>query len=241
MTVEADPPATPGRHPVAPSAMRRAIARRMTESKQQIPHFYLSTDIEMDALLDVVAAVNSGRAREERITVTAFLLRAVALTLAEHPAFNAAWAGDQLERWDAINIGVAIALDDGLIAPALLDCRDRDIADLAAALGDLATRTRAGKLRAAEVSEGTFTLSNLGMYDVTAFTAIITPPQVAILATAKTIERPVARDGQIVARKVMTATLSSDHRAVDGVAAAGFLGTLKRTIEDPAPWAEVVP
>ena len=241
MTVDAELPATPGRQPVAPSAMRRAIARRMTESKQQIPHFYLSTEIEMDALLDVAAAANSRRAREARITLTAFLLRAVALTLVEHPAFNAAWAGDRLERWDAINLGVAIALDDGLIAPALLDCRDRDIVDLSVALGDLATRSRAGKLRAAEVGEATFTLSNLGMYDVTAFTAIITPPQVAILATAKTIERPIARDGQIIARKVMTATLSSDHRAVDGVAAAGFLSTLKRTIEAPAAWAEVAP
>lgn len=241
MTVDAESPATPGRQPVAPSAMRRAIARRMTESKQQIPHFYLSTEIEMDALFEVVGATNSQRAREERITVTAFLLRAVALTLAEHPAFNAAWAGDRLERWDAINIGVAIALDDGLIAPALLDCRDRDIADLGEGLGDLATRTRAGKLRAAEVSQATFTLSNLGMYDVTAFTAIITPPQVAILATAKAVERPVAHDGQIVTRKLMTATLSSDHRAVDGVAAAGFLGTLKRMIEAPAAWAEVAP
>ena len=132
---------------------------------------------------------NDGRAREERVTVTAFLLRAAALTLAEHPAFNAAWDDDTLERWDAINIGVAIALDDGLIAPALLDCRDRGIADLARGLADLVARTKAGKLRAAEVSDGTFTLSNLGMTEVTAFTAIITPPQVAILATARTVER----------------------------------------------------
>ena len=155
-------------------------------------------------MLAAADAVNAGRSREDRITVTAFLIRAVALTLAEHPAFNAAWAGDVVERWDAINIGVAIALDDGLIAPALLDCRDRGIADLAAGLGDLVARTRAGKLRAPEIGEGTFTLSNLGMFDVTAFTAIITPPQVAILATARTVERPVVRDGQVVIRRVMT-------------------------------------
>jgi pyruvate dehydrogenase E2 component (dihydrolipoyllysine-residue acetyltransferase) len=218
--------------------MRRAIARRMTESKQQIPHFYLSTEIEMDPLLDLVSETNVGRAREERVTVTAFLLRAVALTLAEHPAFNAAWANDTLERWDAINIGVAIALDDGLIAPALLDCGERGIADLARGLADLVARTKAGKLRAAEVSDGTFTLSNLGMTEVTAFTAIITPPQVAILATARTVERAVVRDGEIVARRIMTATLSSDHRALDGVAAAGFLGTLKGLVETPGAWAE---
>ncbi len=234
-----DPKSLAGRHPVGQSPMRRAIARRMTESKQQVPHFYLSTEIEMDALLAVADRASDGRAREDRVTVTAFLLRAVALTLAEHPAFNAVWNGDVVEGWDAINIGVAIALDDGLIAPALLDCRERGIADLAADLGDLVARTRAGKLRAAEIGEGTFTLSNLGMFDVTAFTAIITPPQVAILATAKTVERPVVRDGEIVVRKVMTATLSSDHRVVDGVGAAGFLGTLKRRIETPGSWAEV--
>ena len=231
--------AAEGRHPVTPSPMRRAIARRMAESKQSAPHFYLSTEIGMDALLDRVDAVNDGRAREERITVTAFLLRAVALTLAEHPAFNAVWNGDVVERVDALNIGVAIALDDGLIAPALLDCRDRSIADLAAGLGDLVTRTRAGKLRAPEINDGTFTLSNLGMFDVTQFTAIITPPQVAILATAKTVERAVVRDGAVGTARVMTATLSSDHRVVDGVGAARLLATLKGRLEDPGAWAEV--
>ncbi len=226
-----------GRHRVSQGPMRRAIARRMTESKQQVPHFYLSTEIEMDALLAAADRANEGRAREDRVTVTAYLLRAVALTLVEHPAFNAVWNGDAIERVDAVNIGVAIALDDGLIAPALLDCADRDVPDLAAGLADLVARTRAGKLRAAEIGEGTFTLSNLGMFEVTAFTAIITPPQVAILATARTVERPVVRDGEIVVRRVMTATLSSDHRVVDGVGAAGFLGTLKGLIEAPGDWA----
>ena len=238
MSQTEDPGRHVGRHPVRQSPMRRAIARRMTESKQQVPHFYLSSDIDMDALLAVADAVNRRGSREERVTVTAFLLRAVALTLAEHPAFNAAWAGDVVERSDAINIGVAIALDDGLITPALLDCRDRGIADLGAGFGDLVARIRAGKLRAAEIGEGTFTLSNLGMFDVSAFTAIITPPQVAILATAKTVERPVVRDGQVVVRRVMTATLSADHRVVDGAGAAGFLGTFKRLIEAPGDWAE---
>jgi pyruvate dehydrogenase E2 component (dihydrolipoamide acetyltransferase) len=235
----AEPGALDGRYPVTPSPMRRAIARRMVESKGSAPHFYLSTEIEMDALMAAADNANAGRPREERVTVTAFLLRSVALTLAEHPAFNAVWNGDVVELWDAINIGVAIALDDGLIAPALLDCRERGIADLAAGLGDLVARTRAGKLRAPEIGEGTFTLSNLGMFDVTAFTAIITPPQVAILATARTVERAVVRDGAIVIRRVMAATLSSDHRVVDGVGAAGFLGTLKALIEAPGAWADV--
>jgi pyruvate dehydrogenase E2 component (dihydrolipoamide acetyltransferase) len=221
--------------------MRRAIARRMTESKQQVPHFYLATEIEMDALLDLVDRTNEGRERADRVTVTAFLLRAVALTLAEHPAFNAVWSGDVVERVDAINIGVAIALDDGLIAPALLDCRDRGVPDLASGLADLVARTRAGKLRAPEINDATFTLSNLGMFDITAFTAIITPPQVAILATARTVERPVARDGEVVVRRIMTATLSSDHRVVDGVGGARLLGTLKGLLEAPGDWASVAP
>lgn len=231
--------AQPGREPINQSPMRRAIARRMAESKGPVPHFYLTAEVEMDALLDLVDATNVDRAREERITVTAFLLRAVALTLVEHPAFNAAWNGDTIERWEAINIGVAIALEDGLIAPALLDCRERGVADLATGLGDLVTRTRAGKLRAPEIGEGTFTLSNLGMFDVTAFTAIITPPQVAILATARTVERPVVRDGAVTTRRIMNATLSSDHRVVDGVGAARLLGTLKGLLEAPGDWAQV--
>ena len=214
--------------------MRRAIARRMTESKQQAPHFYLSTEVEMDELLAAVDRANEGRSREERLTVTAFLARAVALTLAEHSAFNAVWNGDIVERVDDINLGVAIALDDGLIAPALLDCRDRSVEDLASGLKDLVARTRSGKLRAPEIGEGPFTLSNLGMFDVTAFTAIITPPQVAIRATARTMERPVRRDGELAFRQVMTATLSSDHRVVDGAGAARFLGTMKGVLESPA-------
>jgi pyruvate dehydrogenase E2 component (dihydrolipoamide acetyltransferase) len=220
VTVGSTQRAVPGRHRVDQSPMRRAIARRMVESKTQVPHFYLSTEVEMDRLLDLVDAINRDREGGDRVTVTAFLLRAVAITLAEHPAFNAAWDGDGVERWEAINIGVAIALDDGLIAPALLDCGPRDVDDLARGLADLVDRTRAGKLRAAEVAEATFTLSNLGMFDVTQFTAIITPPQVAILATARTMERPVVRDGDVVVRRLMTATLSSDHRVVDGVGAA---------------------
>ncbi len=228
---------TEGRHPVSPSPMRRAIARRMSESKASAPHFYLSTDIEMDALLTLADRRNDGRPRETRVTVTAFLVRALALTLAEHPAFNAAWNGDVVESVDAINVGVAIALDDGLIAPALLDCRERGVEDLSRGLADLVARTRAGRLRAPEISEGTFTLSNLGMFDVTQFTAIITPPQVAILATARTAERAVVRDGQLAIRRLMTATLSSDHRVVDGVGAARFLGTLKGLLEAPEAWA----
>ena len=136
-----------------------------------------------------------------------------------------------------MNIGVAIAVDDGLIAPALLDCSNRSVDDLATGLADLVARTRAGRLRAAELGDATFTLSNLGMFDVTAFTAIVTPPQVAILATARTEPRAVVRDGAVTVRQLMTATLSSDHRVVDGVGAARFLETFKGLVQAPDAWA----
>ena len=212
--------------------MRAAIGRRMVASKREAPHFYVSTEIEMDAALAAVDAANA--AGGPRVTVTAHLVRAVADALTDHPELNAVWDGDSLYAVRALNIGVAIALDDGLIAPALLDCADRPVSELAAALTDLAARARAGRLRAPEIAEATFTVSNLGMFDVSAFTAIITPPQVAILATGRTEPRPVVRDGDVVVRQVMTATVSADHRAVDGAAVARFLGTFKTRLEASA-------
>jgi pyruvate dehydrogenase E2 component (dihydrolipoamide acetyltransferase) len=222
---------------VEPTPIRAAVGRRMSASKRDAPHFYLSTDIEMDALLATVEERSVGRPHAERATVTAFLARAVVLSLTEHPEFNAVWDGDSLFRARSIHLGIAIALEDGLIAPALLDCRDRDVDSLATGLGDLVGRARAGKLRSAEISAATFTLSNLGMFAVSGFAAIINPPQVGILATAATEPRAVVRNGEIVVRRLLTATLSADHRAVDGAGAARFLGTLKRLIEGPTAWA----
>ena len=225
-----------GRIPVIFTPMRAAIARRMVQSKQQAPHFYVSADLDMEALSSSADRMNTEREAESRASLTAFLLKAVALTLAEHRAFNAVWEGDSLQLVEAINIGVAIALEDGLIAPALLGCERLGVEELAAALRDLVARTRAGRLRAPELAEATFTLSNLGMFEVGQFTAIVVPPQVAILAVGRAEPRAVVRDGAIVVRRTMNATLSSDHRAVDGAAAARFLGTLKGLVEHPDPW-----
>jgi pyruvate dehydrogenase E2 component (dihydrolipoamide acetyltransferase) len=225
-----------GLHPVTLSAMRRAIARRMVQSKQQAPHFYLTTDLDMEALLGAGEQLNAGRDADRRITVTALLIKAVALALAEHRAFNAIWEGETLQQVEAVNVGVAIALDEGLIAPALLGCERLSVEQISDDLRDLVTRTRAGKLRAPELTDATFTLSNLGTFEVSQFTAIITPPQVAILATGKTEPRAVVREGALVARQTMTVTLSSDHRAVDGAGAARFLGTLKGLVEAPDAW-----
>ena len=228
---------TEGRHPVTFDRMRQAIARRMVQSKQSAPHFYVTRELEMDAALAALAAFNEGRAKEERATVTALLLKAVARTLSAYPAFNAVWDGETLLRVDAINLGVAIDLGDaGLIAPALLDCGAKSVEQLGSELRDLVARAKVGRLRSPEIADGTFTLSNLGGLGVSSFTAIITPPQVAILATGATEERAVVRDGQVVVRRIMSATLSSDHRAVDGAGAARLLGDLQAQLSGAAGW-----
>jgi pyruvate dehydrogenase E2 component (dihydrolipoamide acetyltransferase) len=232
---------TDGRHPVTLTPMRAAIARRMVQSKASAPHFYVSRDLEMDAPLAALATFNEGRPPEERASVTALLVRALALALRAHPAFNAVWDGETLVRVDAVNVGVAIDLGDGLIAPALLGCERLSVERIAADLRDLVGRAKAGRLRAAEVTEGTFTLTNLGMLGVTSFTAIITPPQVATLATGTTEERAVVRDGQIAVRRTMTATLSADHRAVDGAGAARLLAELQERLADAASWVAASP
>jgi pyruvate dehydrogenase E2 component (dihydrolipoamide acetyltransferase) len=227
----------PGRTPVTFTSMRTAISRRMVESKSKAPHFYVSTEIEMEAVTAANDALNAQQPAEARVTLTAWLVRAIAQSLAAYPALNAVWNGETLEQVDAINIGIAVAIPDGLIAPALLDCGTKDLVTISSELRDLVARTKAGKLKPAEFSDATFTLSNLGAFPVTQFTAIVTPPQVAILATGKSESRAVVRDGTIVARQMLTATLSADHRAVDGALVAAFLGDLKARLESPAALA----
>lgn len=222
-----------GRHRVTLTPTRSAIARRMTQSKQQAPHFYVATDMEMDSVLSAADELNRDRADGERITITAFLIRALAVALAGNRRLNAVWNQDTLELVDSINVGVAIALDDGLIAPAILGCENLDLWATASALRDLIARTKTGRLRASEIADATFTLTNLGMFEVAAFAAIITPPQVATLATGRVQQHPAVRGGAIVARSLMTATVSADHRAVDGADVARFLGDLKAVLEQP--------
>ena len=224
----------PGGTPCEFTPMRTAISRRMVESKSKAPHFYVSTDIEMDAVVAANEALNSGRTGDDRVTLTAWLVRALAQSLSAYPALNAVWEGEALERSTPINIGIAIAIPDALVAPALLDCAAKDLATISTELRGLVARTKIGKLRPAEFTEQTFTLSNLGSFPVTQFTAIVTPPQVAILATGRSESRAVVRDGAVVARTMLTATLSADHRAVDGALVAAFLGDLKSRLEAPA-------
>lgn len=212
--------------------MRSAIARRMADSKQQAPHFYVEADMDMSAAREAIAALTA-EPDAPRVTVTAALVKATALALRAHPQLNAVWSERGLERVERVNLGVAVSLDDGLMAPAVLGADSLTLAETATELAQLVARARARRLRAAEMTDGTFTLSNLGGFDVSRFTAIITPPQVGILATGRTIERPVGVDGEIVLRPMMSATVSADHRAVDGAEVAAFLESLKSALENP--------
>jgi pyruvate dehydrogenase E2 component (dihydrolipoamide acetyltransferase) len=204
----------------------------MVDSKREVPHFYVSTEIEMDAAVRHVEGL-SAAAEGTRVTITALLVRACAVAVQEHPRLNAVWGTDGLELCTEINIGVAIELDDALVAPALLGCETLGVLDVAAALQDLVERARHGKMRGQELTGGTITLSNLGMFEVSQFTAIVTPPQVAILGAGKISRVPRFADGDVVACRLMTVTVSADHRAVDGADVARFLGTLKARIESP--------
>jgi pyruvate dehydrogenase E2 component (dihydrolipoamide acetyltransferase) len=216
--------------------MRVAIARRMTQSKQQAPHVYLTTEVETDALAAVLARLNQGRDRDDRVTMTALLVRALVLTLPDEPMLNAFWTDAGPDVIDEPTIGVAIALDEGLIAPALVGSAGMNIEEIGAALRDLTSRARAGRLRSRELTDASFTLTNLGMFPITQFAAIINPPQVAILAVGRAEPQPRVIDGQIAIRTIMSMTLSADHRVVDGAVGARFLGRLKDRLEHPE-WA----
>jgi len=219
-------PAASGPRRIEQSKMRLAVGHQMTTSKQTVPHFYVSTEIVMDEVLELLRRLSSAPGAP-RVSVTACLVRALTETLLELPVFNSTLTADGYVAGESVNLGIAIALEAGLLAPALLDCQVLDLVHTAEALDDLVARARAGRLRAPEMGTATFTLSHLGIYDVTSFSAIVIPPQVAILAIGRAIPRPVIIDGAIEIRSVMTATLSADHRIVDGAEAARFLGELK--------------
>ncbi len=212
--------------------MRRVIARRLTESKQTVPHFYLTIDCEIDELLKIRKELNA-KSDAYRISVNDFVIRAAALALRRVPAANASWSDEAILQWDTVDIAVAVALDDGLITPIVKQADRKGLAAIAAETKDLATRARAGKLRLDEFQGGTFSISNLGMYGVREFAAVINPPQGGILAVGAGEQRPVVRDGALAVATVMSCTLSCDHRAVDGAVGAQFLAAFKKLVEDP--------
>jgi pyruvate dehydrogenase E2 component (dihydrolipoamide acetyltransferase) len=214
------------------TAMRRVIARRLTESKQSVPHFYLTIDCEIDELLKFRAELNA-KSDAYRISVNDFVIRAAALALRQVPAANASWSDEAILLWDTVDIAVAVALEDGLITPIVKNADRKGLATIANEAKDLAARARAGKLKLEEFQGGTFSISNLGMFGVRDFAAVINPPHGGILAVGAGEQRPIVKNGALAIATVMSCTLSCDHRAVDGAVGARFLAAFKKLVEDP--------
>ncbi len=236
--VEAPPPAAPP--PGMPEAveeplsrMRQTIARRMTESKQQAPHFYVTVEVDMTEAMRFRAQLNAQLDEEARLSVNDLIIKAAAKALTKFPRLNSAFSGDRLRVFKAVNIAMAVATPEGLLAPVVHDAVGKSLFEIARETKELARRAREGHLRAEDQVGGTFTISNLGMFDVESFAAIINPPNAAILATGSVQRRPVVRGDQIVVADIMKATISVDHRVADGAEAAQFLGEFKRLLENP--------
>ena len=226
-----------GQGTLAPfSPVRRIVAQRLTESARTIPHFYLSAQVEMTALREALHRLGPAveAATGVRPTLTVLIVKLVADVLARHPLVNASVEGDAARLHAQVHVGVAMDREGELVVPVLRDASTRSLGELGAEFARLRNAVRSRTITPPDMRGGTFTISNLGMYGVDAFTAIINPPECAILAIGRTLDTPVGRDGQVVLRPMATFTLSSDHRIVDGVVAARFVADLRRAIEAPA-------
>jgi pyruvate dehydrogenase E2 component (dihydrolipoyllysine-residue acetyltransferase) len=236
------PPTLPAMAPLAPAAdaeeiplttVRRLTAQRLAASAREAPHFYLTVVAAADDLLAFRAQANQRHGADVKITVTDLLTRACATALSAHPEINVSWDETRILQHRRVSIGIAVAIDDGLIVPVIRDADRKTVTEIAREAHDLTTRARARKLTPDELAGGTFTISNLGMYGIRQFTAVINPPQAAILAVGEAVRQPVVHGGQVTIGTTMTLTLSIDHRAVDGATAARFLTRLRELIEEP--------
>ena len=219
------------------SSMRKVIARRLAESKQTVPHFYVTMDIEIDALLKLRADLNAKSPKDGpgafKLSVNDLVIKAAAITLKRIPMVNASWTDANIVVFDDVDISIAVSIPDGLITPIVRRADQKGLAAISNEMKDLAARAKTGKLKPEEFQGGGFSISNMGMYGVTSFSAIINPPQAAILAVAAGQQRPVVKGGQLAIATVMTCTLSVDHRVVDGALGAEWLAAFKSVVEDP--------
>ncbi|SFK87153.1 pyruvate dehydrogenase complex dihydrolipoamide acetyltransferase [Falsiroseomonas stagni] len=244
----AAPAAAPAPKPAAPvitaphtavpnSTMRKVIARRLSESKQNVPHFYVSMDIEIDALLKLRSQLNATSPKDGpgafKLSVNDLVIKAAAVTLRRFPAVNATWTEDAILQYHDVDISVAVSIPDGLITPIIRKADQAGLASISNQMKDLASRAKAGKLKPEEFQGGGFSISNMGMYGVRDFAAIINPPQAGILAVSAGEQRPVVKNGALAIATVMTCTLSVDHRVVDGALAAEWIQAFKRIVEEP--------
>jgi pyruvate dehydrogenase E2 component (dihydrolipoamide acetyltransferase) len=214
------------------SQMRKTIARRLAESKFTAPHFYLTLDIDMDAAIATRKGLNS--IDGVKVSFNDMVIKAVAMALRNHPAVNSAWMGDFIRRNDHVNIGVAVAVEDGLLVPVVRFADGKGLTQISAEVRDYAQKAKDKKLQPSDWEGNTFTISNLGMFGIESFTAIVNPPDACILAIGGIKEVPVVKNGQVVPGNVMKVTLSCDHRVVDGASGAAFLQTFKTYMEQPA-------
>ncbi|TVT19452.1 2-oxo acid dehydrogenase subunit E2, partial [Amycolatopsis rhizosphaerae] len=214
--------------------VRRLTAERLAASAQQAPHFFLTRTVDADALLAFRVQVNRDLADAGiRVSITDLLVKACARALTAHPEVNSSWAGTRLLRHHRVHVGIAVAVDDGLIVPVIHDADRRTLSQISREARDLADRARNGRVSVDEITGGTFTISNLGMYGIDQFTAVINPPEAAILAVGAAAPGPVVRDGRLTVAATMTLTLSIDHRVLDGAGGARFLADLAVLLEHP--------
>jgi len=218
---------------VKPSNIRRAIAARLSDAKRNIPHFYLTVDCNVDSLLELRTRLNDLSGSKQKASITDFIIRASALALKITPEANACWSNGEIHRWNTVDIAVAVALEDGLIAPIVRAAEKRSVDQIAAEMARLASAAKQGLLKTEELQGGSFSISNLGMYGIRQFEAIVNPPHAAILAVAACERRPVIVDDRISIATMMTCTLSADHRILDGASGAVLLREFKTLIENP--------
>lgn len=213
--------------------IKKVTARRLTEAKQTIPHFYLSVDCVLDNLLDARKELNEAANGAYKISVNDFIIKASAMALHAYPAANTSWTDAAVLQYKHADISVAVATPNGLITPIIKKAETKGLAQISGEMKDLAGRAREGKLKPEEFQGGTFSISNLGMFGVENFQAIVNPPQSCIMAVGAGVQKPVVVNGQLEIKTVMTVTLSTDHRSVDGAVGAEFLQYFKRYIENP--------
>ncbi len=215
------------------STMRKTIARRLTDSKQQVPHFYLTVDCEIDGLLELRKTLNDKADGAYKLSVNDLVIKVAAIALRRVPKANASWTDEGVKLYKSADISVAVAIEGGLITPVVRQADNKGLETISSEMKELSERAREGKLGPEEYQGGTFSVSNLGMYGIKDFCAVINPPQACILAVGAGEQRPVVKDGALAVATVMSCTLSVDHRAVDGAIGAEYLGAFKRLIEDP--------
>jgi pyruvate dehydrogenase E2 component (dihydrolipoamide acetyltransferase) len=215
------------------TSTRKVIATRLQQSMQDAPHFYLNMDIELDQLIAMRKSMNAVLPDDQKISINDMIIKCAAATLIKVPGVNASWEGEHIRQWHHADIAVAVALESGLVTPIVWGADIMSLSSVSAKMKELVSKAQSGKLKLDEFSGGSFTISNLGMYGISSFTAVINPPHGAILAIGAGREMPVVKDGAVTVATVMTATLSGDHRVIDGAVGAEWMAAFKTYVENP--------